>query len=398
MKVHVKPKFLIVYLKELKETLRDRRAMGLLALFVLMYPMLCSALLQHMISNANKPEREGIELVVIGAAQAPTLMSQLKQNNITVQRRDRMTEAEITTLLRQRATVAVLRLDSKFDANYQAMRPARIELWFDSGADNDNKQREIEDVLRNYSAGIAGARLLAHGVSPVIMAPLQLQRYDTGSDATRSTRVIGTLLASFFLPAFFFCMSAAVDSTAGERERRSLEVLLAQPARARDLIVGKWLAAGSLSVVGLSLELLTAHLSLKWLPLEEIGLSWSMSGLQLLAVCVAAWPLALFAAAVEIALAMSARSFKEAQSMVSLAVLCASIPTFALPLLDLPTKVWMYMVPLLSNQTLLLEVAKGQHVGWLPFVLTFGCSALCAALAVAFGAWRMQSERFVSAV
>ena len=394
----MKPKFLIVYLKEFRETLRDRRAMALLTLFVLMYPVLCSVLLQRMITNANKPEREGIDMVVIGAAQAPTLMSQLKQNNISVQRRDAMTEADITTLLRQRTTVAVLRLSDKFDRDYQAMRPARVELWFDSGADTDNKQREIEDVLRSYSAGIAGGRLLAHGVSPVTMAPIQLQRYDTGSNATRSTRVIGALLASLFLPAFFFCMSAAVDATAGERERRSLEVLLAQPARARDLIIGKWLAAGTLSVLGLSLELLAAHLLLKWLPLEEIGLSWNMSGLQLLAVCVAAWPLALFAAAIEIALAMSARSFKEAQSVVSLAVLFASVPTFALPMLDLPTRLWMYLVPLVSNQTLLLEVAKGQHVGWLPFVLTFSCSAVAAALAVAFASWRMQSERYVSAV
>jgi sodium transport system permease protein len=113
-------------------------------------------------------------------------------------------------------------------------------------------------VLAAYGANIASARLLAHGVSPATLAPVQVQRYDTGTNASRSATVIGGILGALFIPAFMCGMSAAVDSTAGERERRSLEVLMAQPARAWELVVGKWLAAACWPVRR-HLELVLAH-------------------------------------------------------------------------------------------------------------------------------------------
>lgn len=394
----MKPKFLVVFLKEFKETLRDKRALALLAMFVLMYPAIVGFGLQKLINRATMPEREGIELVVIGAAHAPTLMAQFKQKNINVTERPPMTEEAIGALLHENKFVAVLRLDDKFSQNYQAMRPARVELWFDSALDTGGKQRDIEDLLRSYGNNIAGARLLAHGVSPATLAPVMVQKYDTGTSASRSAMLIGAMLGAFFIPAFIFCLSSAVDSTAGERERRSLEVLLAQPARPADLIVGKWLAAASLSVIGVTLELAIAHTVLKWLPLEEIGMSWRLSSADLALACIATIPLSLFAAGLEIALAMNAKSFKEAQSTVSFAILLPMIPMVVVPMLDLKTATWMYLVPVLSNQTLLRELAKGQEIGALPFVLTFGASLVLALACVAMASWRMKSERYVLSV
>jgi sodium transport system permease protein len=394
----MKPKLLIVFLKEFRETLRDRRSLGLLALFTLMYPVMLGYILHQQIERATRPEREGIELTVIGAARAPTLMAQLKQKNIQVREAGPMDEPAIEALLRSRKTVAVLRLTDNFSDNYQAMRPARIELWFDSAADTRLQQRDVEEVLDAYGANVASARLLAHGVSPAALAPIQVQRYDTGSNAARSAGLIGSILGFLFFPAFICGMSAAVDSTAGERERRSLEVLMSQPARAWELITGKWLAAASLAIVGITFELALAHAILSWLPLEEIGMSWRLTWSDLAMVCLASVPLSLFAAALQIAVAMNAKSFKEAQSVLSFVVLVPMVPGLAVSMLELKTASWMYLVPMLSNQTLLREIAKGEALGALPFVLTFVSSALPALAAVAFASWRMKSERYVLAV
>jgi sodium transport system permease protein len=394
----MKPKFLIVYAKELKETLRDRRTLVLLTLFVLMYPCILGFVLHDLIAKANRPEHEGIAIVVIGGGQAPQLMAQLKQNNIDAAPRGETSEAQIGAALRERGTVAVLRLPPQFASDYKAMRPAPLEFWYDSASDARQKQEEVKAVLREYSQNIAGARLLAHGVSPATLAPIRLQQYDTGTSASRSAALIGALLGSFFIPAFMFCQSTAVDSSAGERERRSLEVLLAQPARAVDLIAGKWLAAATLSVLGLTLELLIAHFVLAWLPLEEIGMSWRMSVGDILAVCLVSVPLSLFAAAFEIALAMNAKSFKEAQSTVGLAILLPLIPVAIVPMLDLPTANWMYLVPVLANKTLLGELAKGQNIGFLPWLLTAAGGLLLAAACVAVASWRLKSEKYVLTV
>jgi sodium transport system permease protein len=398
MKPRMKPRLLIVYLKEFRETLRDRRALGLLALFTLMYPIMFGYILNQNIERATRAEREGIELAVIGGAQAPTLMSQLKQKNITVRDLPDASEEAIGEMLRAKKAVAVLRLPPKFADNYQAMRPARMELWFDSATEQDRRRRDVEDVLKAYNANIASARLLAHGVSPVTLAPIDLQRYDTGTNAARSAGFIGTLLGFLFFPAFICGMAAAVDSTAGERERRSLEVLMAQPVRTWELVGGKWLAAGSLAIIGITLELILAHIGLSWLPLEEIGMTWRMGWGDLAMLILASVPLSLFAAGAQVAVAMNARSFKEAQSVLSFVVLVPMLPGLAVSMLDLKTATWMYAVPMLSNQTLMREISKGGDLGLLPYVLTFACSAVAALALVGFASWRMKSERYVLAV
>ena len=120
----MKSKSLVVFMKEFRETLRDRRSLVLLALFTLMYPLMLGYMLNKQIERATKPEREGMELAVIGAAQAPNLMAQFKQKNVTVQHVDALDEEAIAELLKSRKVVAVLRISDKFTENYQAMRPA----------------------------------------------------------------------------------------------------------------------------------------------------------------------------------------------------------------------------------------------------------------------------------
>jgi sodium transport system permease protein len=391
-------RFWAVLRKEMTEALRDRRALGMLLLFVTMYPALLWFSVNMALKHSTSEDRERIEIVVAGGAQVPTLLGQLEQRNVSVTRHDDMSESDITELLRARQHAAVIRVSEKFTGNYNAMRPAPVELWYDSASDQRNKLRRIEALLRGYNAGIAQARLLAHGVSPATLAPIQLQEFDIASNESRSASMVGVLLGMFFATAFFFSLNTAMDTTAGERERRSLELLLAQPVHPLELMCGKWLAAASLSIAGLAIELLLAHFILKWMPLEEIGMSWSLSLPLLLAVCAASIPLCLFAAAIEIALAMNARSFKEAQAVMSFAILIPMLPAIILPMMDLKTASWMYAIPVLSNQTLLNELAKGQHIGFMPFLLTAGTSLLASTLAIGFATWRLKSERYVLSV
>ena len=391
-------KIWIVFLKELRETLREKRTLALLLLFTLMYPAIIGYVLNQGIERSTRTEREGIELAIIGGAQAPTLVSQLRQKSITVNEVAPMSDAAIGALLHARKTVAVLRLSSDFVENYAAMRPARIEMWFDSAAENNAQRRELEETLQAYGANIASARLLAHGVSPAALSPIQVQRYDTGTNASRSAMFIGGIIGVLFFPAFMLTMSAAVDSTAGERERRSLEVLMAQPVRTWELVCGKWLAASMPAVVGVTFELILAHLILGWLPLEEIGMSWSLGWGEMLLVCLATLPLSLLSGALYIALAMNAKSFKEAQTILSFVMIVPLVPGFVVGMLELKTATWMYLVPTLSNHTLLKELAKSSELGATPFVLTFFSSLIPALLVVAFASWRMKSERYVLAV
>ena len=145
----MKAKWPIVFFKEFRETLRDRRSLMLLVLFTLMYPVMLGVILNQQIKRATKPEREGIELAVIGAAQAPNLMAQLKQKNVMVQPVGAMSEEAIGELLRARKVVALLRITDKFAENYQAMRPARVGgLPAYPRLQRDHPLAGVEPVLR----------------------------------------------------------------------------------------------------------------------------------------------------------------------------------------------------------------------------------------------------------
>lgn len=383
--------------KELTEALRDRRTLVMLLMLTLLYPALIGLVLNKMIERGTRTAKAGIELVVIGGAQAPNLLAQLREKSVNVSERGPMLDADITALLREKKVVGVLRLGAEFADYYAELRPAPLELWFDSSSEKQEQRLELESILRGYANGIAGARLEAHGVSAAVLSPLRLERYDTAGAAGSSAR-INNLLGMFFVPVFLFGLSMAIDSTAGERERRSLEVLMAQPMRARDLVMGKWLAASTLAAVGLALELIVAHGVLSTLPLEEIGLSWRL-GLPMLAVVIAtALPLCLFVGAVQVAMAMNSKTFKEAQTTASIIVMLPMVPMLAIPMFEVSTQSWMYAVPVLSNQIMLQAIASSQALGALPYVLSCVVPLLLAGAAVAFTARRMRSEQYVMGI
>lgn len=390
------PLWIVVMKKELTEALRDKRTLGMLLMLTLLYPAFISVLLHNMIERGSRTGNAGLELVVIGGAQAPNLLTRLRANSVNVSERDSMSDANIKALLRQKQVVGVLRLGAQFTEYYAELRPAPLELWFDSSANKREQRAELEKILQDYASDIAGARLEAHGVSPVIVSPLRLQRYDAG-DPGSGTR-ISAFLGMLFLPIFLFGLSTAIHSTAGERERRSLEVLMAQPMSARDLIIGKWLAASALAAIGLALELSVAHGLLSMLPFEEIGVVWSLDLPLMGMVILAALPLCLFAGAVQVAMAMNSKTFKEAQASAAIVTILPMVPLLAVPMLDMSTQTWMYAVPLLANQTMLQSMATGQALGALPYLLICVLPLLLAWTAVELATRRMRSEHYVMGV
>lgn len=390
--------WIVIMLKELTEALREKRTLGMLAMLTLLYPALVGLLLHTTIERGTRSAKAGIELAVIGAAQAPNLLARLRQNGVHVSEHGPMSEAAIQSLLRDKKLAGVLRLPADFAGHYAELRPAPIEFWFDSATGLREQRDEVEGILRDYANGIAGARLEAHGVSPVLLSPLRLERYDTGGGSAGAGARIHTMLGMFFVPVFMFGLSTAIDSTAGERERRSLEVLMAQPLRARDLIMGKWLAASALAAVGLTIELVVAHGVLSMLPLEEIGMSWRLGLPMLAAVVFAALPLCLFVGALQVAMAMNSKTFKEAQATAAIVSMLPLLPLVIVPMLETGTQWWMYAVPVLSNQTMFQSIASGGEIGMPAYLLACTLPLLLAWMAVAFAARRMRSEQYVMGI
>lgn len=384
----------IVLHKELRDALRDRRSLRTLVLMTLLYPLLMWTALNNTIERKARGENEEIRIGVSGAAQAPQLLARLAQAGVTVEAVDASGEAALQHAVSHGRHAAIIRLPADFAARYTAQEPARLELWHDSVSARPAQLETVTTVLHAYARETSAARLTSQGLSLAHLNPVLVERFDIATPATRAGRHIAVLFGIFLLAVFYFGMDIAIDSSAGERERRSLEILLAQPIRGIDLIVGKWLAAAVFCAAGLALEFIAGHFMLQALPLESIGLAWQVGALDLALLYFIALPLCLLAPALQIAIALNSRSFKEAQSSMMLVLVVALIPAFV-PALQLEPHAWWYRVPLLAEQTLLLDMARDGVVSAASAATTMSVSLALAAVCIAFAARRLASERYV---
>ncbi len=385
----------IIFLKEFRDALRDRRSLMTLISMVVLMPSIVAMSMHFVIQKVNKDEHETITLLVRNADQAPTLIARFKEEGIIIEASQLQEPKQITDKLEDRKVAALLVLDEHYREDYLALRPAKMALWSHSGKDNFAHLDKIKRVIRKYEFAAAEWRVVARGVSTDLLRPLDLQEYDSGGQGARTGTLIGAFFGMLFWSVFSIGVTMVIDMTAGERERRTLELLMAQPASAWDVVLGKWFAASAFAFIGLSLELALTHFFLLTLPLEEIGMSWQIGVPGLLLLLLTGVPLSLFASSFIMALAMNTKTFKEAQSTVSIAIIVPMLPTVVIPMLDLGRKSWMFALPMVGHAEMVKGLIKGQIGTPLEWLLLISVPLLVAGLLIVFCVRRLRSERFV---
>lgn len=380
--------------KELRDALRDRRALRSLAVMTLLYPLVMWAVLDKDIRREARSENEIMRIGVVNAAQAPQLLARLAQQDIAAEVLDGDDEAALRAAVESRRHAVIVRFADDFAQRHAAQQPARVQVWHDSVGGKPAQRDAVVAALRAHARDVTAARLTSQGVSSAHLSPLVIDDFDTATPATRAGRHVAVLFGIFLLAVLYFGMDIAIDSSAGERERRSLEILLAQPVRGVELVVGKWLAAAVFCAAGLAAEFVAGHFVLQSLPLENIGLRWQIGAADLLLLYLACLPLCLLAPALQIAVALNSRSFKEAQSSLMLVLVVALVPAFV-PALQLEPRAWWYHVPLLAEQLLVLDMARDGSVSVQHVAAAMGTSFAGAAACIVFAAKRLASERYV---
>jgi sodium transport system permease protein len=226
-----------------------------------------------------------VTLPVVGAQYARDLTDYLEQNGITLDHVSLNTEPEpenefysaaqldeIRRAIRARRYDFVLLIPPDFDNLISSSRRSNIELHLESTrATASPKTGRVQELVRAWGRETAALRLVARGVSPDIIDPVTVVRIDVASQQSRVQSILG-IVPFFVIMAAFVCgMGVAVDVTAGERERKSLEPLLVNPVPRYTIIIGKWMAAVLFSAVGLVLVMVLNFFSLSRVPLEEVG-------------------------------------------------------------------------------------------------------------------------------
>lgn len=182
------------------------------------------------------------------------------------------------------------------------------------------------------------------------------------------------------LGAFLGGMYLAIDTTAGERERQSLEPLLANPATRAQIVLGKLGATFAFAMTSMMLSLVAFSIAFKFIPLERLGMNLDMGPSLILRAGLLMVPLVLCFAALQTIVAAYAKSYREAQTYLSLLMLLPMIPSVVLMINPMKSALWMSSVPLLSQNVLIMALARGEAVAVAQFALSFGASLLLGAL------------------
>ena len=367
--------------KELLDALRDRRTLVVVLLSSVAIGPFVLVLISTLVSQIEQ-RAEAREVYMVGIEHAPTLVNYLERQTYTV----RPAPADHETLLAEsKLGDPVVVATAGFEEGLAAGEPPLVEIVSSSANQRaDSGSRRIAALLAGFNSEQAALRLVMRGVSPALVRPVEVAERDLADRGARAARL--TVMVPFFvlMAVLYGALNAALDTTAGERERGSLEPLLMNPAEHGALVLGKWAAVAALGMLIAVLSCLS-FLPGQWLlASESLAAMFRFGPAEATQFVALLLPLAAALAAVLMAIAIRCKSFKEAQANATVVVLAISLLPLVTVFNQQGTAAWHYAVPALAQTTLMGSVLKGE-------ALVAGQVALASGVCVAVTAVALWS-------
>ena len=352
-----------VFLKEFRENLRDRRTLlSALILGPLLGPMLFAAALSLNIEQGTVKGDRPVSLAVSHADRAPNLLAFLHEYGVNI-KNVAVEDAGARAAIREHRETLVLLIDAQFGKRLDAGDPAPLALYADSSdPSNGRNLGRVRVLLEQYGVQITRLRIQARGIDPLVLDPIVVQNVDVSTPASRSVLILGTLSYLMLLTMLMGGMYLAIDTTAGERERGSLEPLLTVPVKRQHLIYGKILATCAYMVVSLSITVTVYSIVLRQVGLEQFGMTVNFGPLVALKVILFVLPLVPLGASLMTIVAAFTRSYREAQTYLGLVLLVPTLPLVFAGMLGWRPTIGLMAVPSLSQHFLITSLLRDEPV------------------------------------
>lgn len=378
---------LTVFRKELTDAFRDRR---MVLVNFLLIPLLIPIVFGSLTSLGAKQQRErlekALELPVIGAERAPNLVAWLKARNVDVQ----SFEGDLDAAIREQKFDVALTIPQAYPEQWRKSRPAALELSFDSSRPTQTGQsiQRIQTLLASYGSELGALRLIARGMHPGVAAPVLVTNRDLAQPSANP--VVAFFVAYLLLMlGFIGGMHLAMDSTAGERERQSLEPLLATPVSREGIVSGKILATAAFAIAGLVATGVFYKYGFGFFAEPGARAVVDTSAALLGKLFLVILPVVLLGAVITTALAAQAKSYREAGSYVSLLMFVPMVPVFAGQFLLVKEKLWMFAIPLFAQNQMITRLVRGESLGAQEWLLGMGTG-----LALVLIAWVIAARLY----
>jgi sodium transport system permease protein len=360
------PTLIAVFIKEVIDNVRDRRTLAsALIMGPLFGPMLFAFVINLSIERSLDDVDRSIELPVIGAERAPNLVRYLRSHNIEIVAGPADRAAAVAAVTAGELDVIVV-VSDEFAEQLADTIPAKIELLSDlANTQAERDARRVRGALNAYGQELATLRLMARGVNPMALRPISVDEIDVSTPSGRSAILLGMMSYFFIFALLMGGMYLAIDTTAGERERGSLEPLLSLPVTRDQLMLGKIAATCVFMAVSLLLSLCSFFVALKFMPLEQLGMTPNFGPDVVLAAFLVLLPFTVLGAALMTLVASFTKSYKEAQTWLSIVLLAPTLPILIVSILTLRPQLEFMFVPSLSQHLLLVDMIKNEPINML---------------------------------
>ncbi|MBT7324549.1 MAG: ABC transporter permease [Anaerolineae bacterium] len=355
----------IIFEKEVLDGIRDTRSWVTGLLGALIGPILLGVMLVVVGSSMREDIDKSLTLPVQNPEYAPSLMQFLESHDVIIV----PAPADPETAVKLGDVDVVLVIPKEFGEDFSSSKPATIQLVLDSSRQSAAVNiTRVQKLLEGYNMYTGKLRLVVRGLSPEVIEAISIDKVDVATPQTRAMIVISMLPYFIIVVIFTGALPIIIDSTAGERERKSLEPLLINPAPRRAFVLGKLLSAFPFSIASLAIILIGFGVVINVIPIEKyLGIQFSLSLMTLFWIFLICLPMVFFASAIQILVASFARTTKEAGTYLPFIALIPALPGMALAFFPVKATMWLMLIPtfgqqLLINQMMRLEPINAWHV------------------------------------
>jgi sodium transport system permease protein len=388
----------VVYRKELLDLLRDRRTLiSMIVVPVLVMPLLMTGMGTAAVKLVSQARREIPKVMVLGGEDSPVTLEALRALS-TVQIVP--ARADYTNQIADKIIRAAVEIPKGFDAALQSGERVKVRIYIYGGEMRSSFGAEaVEQFFDHLRDQTVSERLAARNVPEKLLHPFDIRQTNVAPPKKVSGNLIGSIIPYLIiLMCMMGAMYPAVDLTAGEKERGTMETLLCSPVARTDLVLGKCLMVLTAALVTTLFSLSSTGLSFVLLKKAVLGASNKAVALplaidvsSLAAVFLMMLPLAVLFSATQLAIALFSRSTKEAQSYLQPLLIVIIIPAVASILPGVELDYRLALIPVLNVSLVCKEVLSGTF-HWNYIALIFGSTSVYAAAALAFAVALFKRE------
>ena len=385
---------LTVWRKELLDNARDRRTLFSALVFGPLFgPALFAVLVNVMVAQTVSTVEQPFEVPIVAADKAPNMVEHLRARGVRAAS-DHGIEGfeDAAAAVESGRHDAVLLIDPEFGEHFMSGGTARITLVYDeSNPRAASRIRRVRAAISSYAQQIGTLKLIARGIDPDVLGTVMLDELDVSTAAGRSVVLLGMLTYFLLLATLMGGFYLAIDSTAGERERKSLEPLLTTPVERSSLLLGKMAATTCYMLLGLVLTLVGFTIALRFLPLEALGMSSGFDVGAAFAAFAILLPFAPLGAALMTLVASFTKTYKEAQTYVTFVLLVPTLPLIFATMLNVKPSAALMWIPSLSQHLLITSLIRQDAIPFAYFAQSALSTLLVAAL-LGFAAKRLYDR------